>query len=279
MRLDPRTDVVASSQSDVETGGLKVETAPGIVTLAEVPLHAVDMQGALDRIDGFIAERTPHYNIAINAAKVVSYQTDAALRACIREAHLVTADGQAVVWAARALGQALPGRVAGADLMQELLGHAAEKGYSVYFFGARNEVVREVVAKARQHYPSLKVAGYRNGYFEREEETDIVAAIRAISPDILFLGFGSPTKEYFMNRHYRSLAVPFVMGVGGTFDVFAGRVKRAPRWMQRAGLEWFFRLAQEPRRMWKRYLVGNSRFIALVVRDLVARRSRARPRP
>jgi N-acetylglucosaminyldiphosphoundecaprenol N-acetyl-beta-D-mannosaminyltransferase len=255
-----------------------VRTGPNVVTISRVPLHAVDMQAALDCVDRFIAERTPHYNVAINAAKVVSYQSDESLQTCIRGAHLVTADGQAVVWAARLLGQRLPGRVAGADLMEELLGHAARKGYSVYFFGARVEVVTEVVARARRLYPSLRVAGCRNGYFDSTEELEIVSAIRCAAPDILFLGFGSPAKEYFMNRHYRGLNVPFVMGVGGTFDVLAGRVKRAPRWMQRAGLEWFFRLAQEPRRMWKRYLVGNCRFISLIARDFVARIPRIRSR-
>ncbi|HEY6039887.1 MAG TPA: WecB/TagA/CpsF family glycosyltransferase, partial [Kofleriaceae bacterium] len=100
------------------------------------------------------------------------------------------------------------------------------------------------------------------------------AAVRAAKPDILFLGFGTPAKEYFMHRHYRALGVPFVMGVGGSFDVYAGLVARAPRWMQRAGLEWAFRLAQEPRRMWKRYLVGNTRFVKIVARELARKASR-----
>ena len=244
--------------------------APQVVTVADVPVHAVDMSGALAQIDGFIRSRAPHYNIAINAAKVVSYHEDAALRDAIDGAHLVTMDGQAVVWAARARGQLVPGRVAGADLMEELLAHSARRGYSVFLFGAQQDVVEECVARARQLYPDLVIAGYRNGYFQAADEPAIVAAIRDARPDILFLGFGSPTKEYFMTAHYRELGVPFVMGVGGTFDVFAGRVARAPRWMQRSGLEWCFRLAQEPRRMWKRYLVGNTRFLSLVARDLWA---------
>jgi N-acetylglucosaminyldiphosphoundecaprenol N-acetyl-beta-D-mannosaminyltransferase len=243
-------------------------SAPELVTVAGVPVHAVDVRGALAQIDGFIRTRAPHYNIAINAAKVVGYQEDASLRDAIDGAHLLTIDGQAVVWAARALGQAVPERVAGADLMEELLAHSARRGYSVYLFGAEQDVVEECVARAKQLYPALAIAGYRNGYFKAEDKAAIVAAIRDARPDILFLGFGSPTKEYFMKTHYRELGVPFVMGVGGTFDVFAGRVSRAPRWMQRSGLEWSYRLAQEPRRMWKRYLVGNTRFLSLVARDL-----------
>lgn len=245
---------------------------PTTVRLAAVPVHAVDMRAAIALVDAFIEDGGPHYNIAINAAKVVEFQGDPALRDAIRDAHLLTADGQAVVWATRLLGDALPGRVAGADMMEELLAHSAQRGYSVYFLGAREQVVDACVAKATELYPALRIAGFRNGYFSADEEPAVVEAIRAARPDILFLGFGTPAKEYFMKRRYRELAVPFVMGVGGTFDVFAGLVRRAPRWMQRGGLEWFFRLAQEPRRMWKRYLVGNTRFVALVARDVFLRR-------
>jgi N-acetylglucosaminyldiphosphoundecaprenol N-acetyl-beta-D-mannosaminyltransferase len=239
--------------------------------VARVPIHPVDMQAALARVDEFIRARTPHYNIAINAAKVVEYQDDEALRSAIGEAHLLTADGQAVVWASRLLGQPVPARVAGTDLMQALLAHAPRRDYSVYLLGAKDEVVRACVTRAQKDHPSLRIAGFRNGYFRRDEEDDVVAAVRAAKPDILFLGFGTPAKEYFMHRHYRALGVPFVMGVGGSFDVYAGLVARAPRWMQRAGLEWAFRLAQEPRRMWKRYLVGNLRFAWIIARELLAR--------
>lgn len=245
------------------------------VRVARVPIHAVDLDAACARVDEFIREGTPHYNIAINAAKVVEFHDDEALRNAIDEAHLLTADGQAVAWAARLLGQPVPERVAGIDLMKALLTHAAQREYSVYLLGAKQEIVRECVAKAQALYPSLRIAGYRNGYFERHEEADLVDAIRATKPDILFLGFGTPAKEYFMHRHYRALGVPFVMGVGGAFDVFAGRLARAPRWMQRSGLEWAFRLGQDPRRMWKRYLIGNPRFVWLIVRELFARRSKS----
>jgi N-acetylglucosaminyldiphosphoundecaprenol N-acetyl-beta-D-mannosaminyltransferase len=241
-------------------------------TVASVRVHSVDLDAVLHQIDRFIVDGGPHYNIAINAAKVVEYQQDPELRKAIDGAHLLTADGQAVVWAARLLGYQVPERVAGADLMEALLAHAATRGYSVFFLGAREEVVRACAARAIERHPTLRIAGHRNGYFARDEERAVMQAIRAARPDILFLGFGTPAKEYFMHRHHRELGVPFVMGVGGTFDVYAGLVRRAPVWIQKLGLEWGFRLAQEPRRMWKRYLVGNSRFIALVAKDLVARR-------
>lgn len=241
------------------------------VKVARVPVDGVDMAEVLSVVDAFIRDGAPHYNVAINAAKVVEYQDDPRLRDAIDCAHLLTADGQAVVWASQLLGESVPARVAGADIMEQLLAHAANRGYSVYLLGARDEIVEACVHKATSLYPSLRIAGYRNGYFSEAEENDVVAAIRSAKPDILFLGFGTPAKEYFMHRRYRELGVPFVMGVGGTFDVFAGLVRRAPQWMQRCGLEWAFRLVQEPRRMWKRYLVGNTRFAALVAREWITR--------
>ena len=190
-----------------------------------------------------------------------------AFSAAVAEAHLVTADGQAVVWASRLLGGRVRERVAGVDLMERLIAHAADRGYSVYFLGARREIVDTCVAIACERFPQLRVAGARDGYFT--DEGAVIAEIRATAPDIVFLGFGTPAKEYFMRRRYRELGVPFVMGVGGSFDVYAGAIKRAPVWLQRAGLEWAFRVAQEPRRMWKRYLIGNSRFVVIVARELV----------
>jgi len=239
--------------------------------VANVPIHAISMASALARIDEFIADGSPHYYIAINAAKVVEFHADPAIRAAIEHAHLLTADGQAVVWAATFLGHPLPERVAGADLMEALIAHAAVRGYSIYLLGARDEIVRACVDRVRRDHPSIRIAGFRNGYFRRHDEPAVIDAIREAKPDILFLGFGTPAKEYFMHRHHRALGVPFVMGVGGTFDVYAGFVKRAPRWLQRTGLEWAFRLAQEPGRMWKRYLVGNTRFVWLVFKELVRR--------
>jgi N-acetylglucosaminyldiphosphoundecaprenol N-acetyl-beta-D-mannosaminyltransferase len=236
------------------------------IRVAHASVHAVDMRGAIDQIDAFIREGSPHYNIAINAAKVVACEDDVELRAAVNDAHLVTADGQAVVWAARMLGDRLPARITGADLMEQLIAHAEARGYSIYFLGARPEVVAACVARARKAHPALRIAGARDGYFT--DESAVIEQLRAARPDIVFLGFGTPAKEYFMHRRYRDVGAPFVMGVGGAFDVYAGLVRRAPRFLQRAGLEWAYRLAQEPRRMWKRYLIGNSRFISIVIREL-----------
>jgi len=147
---------------------------------------------------------------------------------------------------------------------------AAADGRSVYFLGARDDVLDEVVRRFRERYPALKVAGSRNGYWD--DDAAVVAQVRSAAPDLLFLAIPSPRKEFWLAEHMPAMGVPFSMGVGGSFDVVAGRVKRAPRWVQRIGCEWVYRLVQEPRRMWKRYLVGNTSFIWLTMKEW--RRSR-----
>jgi N-acetylglucosaminyldiphosphoundecaprenol N-acetyl-beta-D-mannosaminyltransferase len=232
-----------------------------------VPLDLLSMDATLDRIEGFIEEGSVHQHVVVNAAKVVAAQDDPELARTIANCDLVNIDGQAVVWATRLLGHEVPERVAGIDLMERLCVLAAERGYPVYFLGARSDIVQEVAAISARRWPRLVIAGVRDGYWSAKEEPHVVREVASSGAAILFVAIPSPRKEQFLARYKETLGVPFVMGVGGSFDVVAGRISRAPRWMQRAGLEWVFRLAQEPRRMFKRYLVGNSRFIALVVRE------------
>ena len=139
-----------------------------------------------------------------------------------------------------------------------------KKGYKPYF-GAKQEVVEKVVDILLK-YPALKVAGYRNGYFAEEESENIAREINKSGADILFVGFSSPKKEKWINKYMPIMKVSFAMGVGGSFDVVAGVTKRAPKWMQKVGLEWFYRFIQEPRRMWKRYIIGNFKFCCLVLK-------------
>jgi len=220
-------------------------------------------------IDHRIIDRRPVQHAAVNAAKLVRLQKEPALRDAIARCELVLADGQPVVWAARLLGHRVPERVAGIDLMEALFALAAERGYGVYLLGARPQVIAEAAARIQARFPSLRLAGYRHGYFTPEEEGEVVDAIANAGPDLLFVALETPAKELFVARLGERLAVPFVMGVGGALDVLAGARRRAPRWAQRAGLEWAFRLAQEPRRLLRRYLVGNTRFVWLVTRALV----------
>jgi N-acetylglucosaminyldiphosphoundecaprenol N-acetyl-beta-D-mannosaminyltransferase len=150
--------------------------------------------------------------------------------------------------------------------MERLVEVAAETGRKVFFLGARPEIVQQVVAVFRSRHPSLEVAGYRDGYWSDDEE--LIREIREARPDYLFVGIPSPRKELWVAAHREELGVPFVMGVGGSFDVVAGRYRRAPGWVCSHGLEWLWRLCQEPRRLWKRYLIGNTRFLTLLAREL-----------
>jgi N-acetylglucosaminyldiphosphoundecaprenol N-acetyl-beta-D-mannosaminyltransferase len=235
------------------------------------------MGEAARRCEAYVSTRAGAQHMAVNAAKLVAMRRDEALRRLVNGCDLVTADGQAVVWASWLLGDPLPTRVAGIDLMLELVVLAERHGYRVYFLGAQAEVLDRAIARLRVLYPRLVFAGHRDGYFSDAEEPSVAAEIRAARPDLLFVAMSTPRKEYFLGRWRTELDVPFSMGVGGAVDVVAGVTKRAPRPLQRLGLEWAFRLAQEPRRLFRRYLVTNSAFVALTLRD-VGRAARRRLR-
>jgi N-acetylglucosaminyldiphosphoundecaprenol N-acetyl-beta-D-mannosaminyltransferase len=165
------------------------------------------------------------------------------------------------------------GRVAGIDLMQALVARSEQRGWRVYFLGARRAILERMVGLYRARFPALQIAGYRDGYWSSaDEEKRIVEQIRTARPDVLFIGVSSPQKEIFAYRHADSMRVPFIMGVGGSFDVVAGATRRAPVWMQHAGLEWFWRFLQEPRRMWRRYFIHDMKFVTLLAREIIRRR-------
>ena len=239
-------------------------------------IDRLDMGSTLKVVEDIIARGEFTQHMAVNAAKLVAMQDDPRLREIIAGCGLVNADGQAVVWASRLLGDPLPERVAGIDLMQELLKLAERNGDRVFFLGARAAVLDTALAKIRAAYPKLVVAGARDGYFTADEEPQVCDEIRASDADILFVAMSSPRKEFFLGEHGRSLGVPFVMGVGGSIDVIAGVTRRAPRFMQRLGLEWLFRLLQEPRRMFRRYAVTNWKFAVLVARARLTGRTTLR---
>lgn len=226
------------------------------------------MAETIKRIEQTIENSNQLHHVVVNAGKIVAMQTDLQLRKSVNESDIINADGQAVVWASRFLGKPLKERVAGIDLMVNLVELAYKKNYKIFFFGAKEEVVKKVVENYENQYSSDIIAGYRNGYFKKDEEMDIAKQISDSGANILFVAISSPTKENFLYENKELLnKVNFVMGVGGSFDVVAGVVKRAPLWMQKIGLEWFYRFAQEPKRMWKRYLIGNTKFILLVLKE------------
>lgn len=205
-------------------------------------------------------------HVVVNVAKLVNMRKDSALAESVKACDIINIDGMGVVWGARCCGHQVPERVAGVDLFHELLEMAECRGFPVYLLGAKEEVVSCVAKRVTEKHPKLEIAGYHHGYFWCDERA-VVDKIRASGAKLLFVAITSPKKENFINKWRDELGVNFVMGVGGTFDVVAGKVKRAPQWMQKAGLEWLYRVFQEPRRMWKRYLVTNLQFAWLLLHE------------
>lgn len=236
------------------------------------PVDAVTEAQAVDWVHRSIAARTPVRVGAVNAAKLVKMERDPELARVVGSCELILADGMSVAWAARLMEGTRLGRVAGIDLMEALIASAAEHGHRIFFLGAKPEILERMLAVLTERYPRLQVAGSHHGYFSAQEEPRVVELIQKANADILFVGMGTPAKELWIDRHFQTAGVPVSMGVGGSFDVAAGLVKRAPRWMQRFGLEWFFRLAQEPRRLWRRYFHTTSIFIWEVLVRSIRRR-------
>lgn len=232
-----------------------------------VPLDLLSMDETVDRCVQLIQEGRPTQHVVVNAGKVVMMEDVPGLRDIVASCDLVSADGQSIVWAGRFLGLDVPERVAGIDLMDRLLDEAEIRAWPVYFLGARSEVLDSCVAKLAELHPRLIIAGHRDGYFTDDEE--VAGSIRESGARVLFVGISSPRKEQFLAEQLHKMGPVFAMGVGGSFDVLAGLTRRAPLWMQRSGLEWFYRFLQEPERMWKRYLVGNIKFCGIVLKERV----------
>lgn len=257
----------ASAGASVTDGPepLTIAGARHRVSLLGIPVDALTMEETIELARAMIRSGVPHQQVGINAALLVESEDNAELRRVIEGCDLISADGMSAVFVGRLFGRSLPERVAGVDLFQRLVEAAHRDNSSVYFLGATDEVVERVAAVFSERHPGLRIAGYRNGYWDDDRE--VVSAVRAADPDYLFLAISSPRKELWLDRYLAELDVPFAMGVGGSFDVIAGKVRRAPRWVQNAGFEWAWRLGQEPRRMWRRYLFSNAAFIRSVARE------------
>lgn len=237
-----------------------------------IPFNAMTMSEALDTIDEAIAHRKRIQVGVVNAAKFVNMKRDDALWHDVLSSDLIFADGMSVVWASRILGCPLPERVTGIDLMMGMLARGHKKRYRIFFLGARDDVLEAVVERVGREYPGVQVAGKRNGYYEEGDEAAIALEIRRSAADVLLVAMTSPKKEKFLARWSDTLNVAVCHGVGGSFDVYAGKVERAPQRWQELGLEWLFRLKQEPGRLWKRYLVTNALFAGMVMSGYVRRR-------
>lgn len=220
------------------------------ITILGCPIDALTLRETIAEIKKAIANKIQMHHCVVNAVKLVNMQEDEELFESVASADLINADGAGVTLLAKMLRTPFPERVAGIDLMQALVRHAPHHGWKCYFLGARENIVTEVVRRYGEKYGGSIIAGYRNGYFSSADEDAIVEDISSSGANILFVAISSPKKEIFLHRHREKLnGVNFIMGVGGSFDVVAGKVKRAPLWMQRLGLEWFGRFIQEPNRV------------------------------
>ncbi len=240
--------------------------APNRYRILNTYVNSLSLDETVREVEGIIRRGVPTQHVVVNASKVNLMEEDPELREIVNSCPLINADGASIVWAARKLGVPLSERVTGIDLFLRLVAVAAEKDYGIYLFGAKEGVVRKVKQTFENLYPGIRVCGWRNGYFADSDEPGIVANMAASGADMMFVAFSSPKKEYWVREHLDEIGIPFVMGVGGSFDVVAGVTARAPVWMQRHGLEWLYRFVQEPGRLWRRYVVGNAKFVLLTMK-------------
>jgi N-acetylglucosaminyldiphosphoundecaprenol N-acetyl-beta-D-mannosaminyltransferase len=244
---------------------------PEPVWLWGVPVHPWTMQQTLEEIVRRMKSGRFTQHGVVNTAKIVNQRNDPELRQALLSCDIINADGMGVVLASRLLGTPMPQRVTGIDLFLHLLDRAVKQGEPVFLLGAEPEIVEKAAAELRVRYPGLKLAGWHHGYFW-DDEAAVVRKIRESGARLLFVGITSPKKERFIHRWREELGVRFAMGVGGAFDVLAGKTRRSPLWMQRVGLEWLFRLLLEPGRLGKRYLVTNAVFLVLLISEWIKRR-------
>jgi N-acetylglucosaminyldiphosphoundecaprenol N-acetyl-beta-D-mannosaminyltransferase len=241
-----------------------------------VPIDLLTMDRTVAIAVDAMRTRRPVTHVALNVAKFVKMRSDAELNRDVVTADIIGLDGMGIVLALRLFGVRRAERVPGVDLMFALMAACAERGLRPFILGARREALDQAKTIAEERWPGLSFAGTRDGYFTAEQEPGVVEEIRASGADCLFVAMPTPRKERFLQRHRKDLDVPFVMGVGGSVDVLAGVVSRAPQWMQRAGLEWFHRLLQEPRKMAWRYVSTNTAFLGILLTGF-ARQWRGQP--
>jgi N-acetylglucosaminyldiphosphoundecaprenol N-acetyl-beta-D-mannosaminyltransferase len=236
-----------------------------------VPIDILSLKETVDIADKSMSRRQRRQHVALNVAKFVKMRQQPELWRDVVESDIVGIDGMGILWGCRLLGVRAHERVAGIDLFKEILGLCNRKGFRPFFLGATDGVLQKMMFNLRAEFPNLQIAGWHNGYFEPKDDAGVVESIRRSGADCLFLALPTPRKERLLAQYKDEFGAPFVMGVGGSFDVLAGAVSRAPLWMQNAGLEWFYRLSQEPRRMLWRYLSTNVSFANLLIRELAGR--------
>jgi len=243
-----------------------------------VGVSAINMAQALETIDAWIQKREQQYVCVTGVHGIMESQRDATLKQIHNQAGLVTPDGMPLVWLNWLNGCSWVERVYGPDLMLAICERSLIKQYRHYFYGGGKGIAEKLVARLRQRFPGLQVAGSWSPPFRPltpDEDDDLTQSINSTAPDIVWVGLSTPKQEYWMHEHLRRLRAPVMIGVGAAFDFHAGIKKQAPRWMQKTGLEWSFRLVTEPRRLWRRYLINNSLFLWMILLEAVTRKSMA----
>lgn len=244
-----------------------------VVDILGVDFHSLTERDALAQFYRWIDDakepggRKTHTCITVNVAILVMMRDDPKLTEAVEKADLVVVDGQPLVWTSRMLKTPVPERVSGVDLMQLLLESGGARGLRVYLLGTTQERLDKLAKVIGERYPGVVIAGQRNGYFKEPDWPGVVEGIREAKADVLLVGMPAPFKEIWCERFRSELETPVVLGVGGAFDVLAGYVQRAPKPLQKVGLEWAWRMAMEPRKLFMRYLTTNSRFIGLVAKE------------
>ena len=234
------------------------------VKILDVPVHPLTMGEAVSVLEESITSGEQAFVVTANAEIIMMCQEDAGYKKIVsQDAQLVLPDGAGAVWAGRHLGYKVPERVAGFDLYCQLLDKAAQKGYKTFFFGGSPGIAEAAKAKSEELYPGVQVVGCRNGYFKEEESQAIIDEINASGADMLFAALGAPKQEKWLVRYREQLKPKILMGIGGSFDVFAGKMERAPKWMQDASLEWLFRLYKQPSRFMR--MMALPKFVLKVV--------------
>ncbi|MGZ6345081.1 MAG: WecB/TagA/CpsF family glycosyltransferase [Candidatus Limnocylindrales bacterium] len=239
------------------------------VDVLGVGVSAIDMPAAVAEIARWVERREQHYVCVTNVHVVMECQRDAGLRRVLNASGLTTPDGMPLVWAAHWAGAADVRRVYGPDLMLEVCALAAARGWSSYFYGGRPGVAERLAANLEARFPGLRVAGIEAPPFRPltpEEDDAMLARLEAARPDLIWVGLGAPKQEHWMAEHAGRLTAPVLLGVGAAFDIHSGTLAQAPAWLQQVGLEWAYRLYREPRRLWRRYLSTNPRFMLAILR-------------
>lgn len=245
---------------------------PAQVQLLNGRFDAVTLDQSVEIIARRIRAGERGYLCTVNVAILMMMRSDPRLQRFVDRSAMVVADGEPLIWSARLLGRPLPERVAGVDLVERLCALSAREGFGIYLLGAHQTVVEKLADKLKTQYPGIVLSGVADGYFGAEQAERRAEAVARSGAKILVVAMGVPRQEHFIEDHWDRLGVSFAVGVGGSFDVLAGLKARAPEILQRIGMEWSFRLAQEPRRLWKRYLTTNSEFMYLMARELLAAR-------